>query len=692
VSLRYRILVAEDARAATVADLAPIIEGLTCPDARIVQIAVRALGRFERPEFLPQLRSALAHWDEGVRTQAANALGQVATGQADEVQRVLRERLTVERAPGVLGAIFETLGRLPYTSADSRRVVEPVLAQALGEKASTAVVRLGAARGLEHLIRGARGSGFAASPPTVAVLRREVAAGNRPGGSEDAARARRAALMALNATAEVDDTYTRAMLDTDPQVRRLVIAGVAGEAGAAIRAAIVAKGLVDRDPMVRYEALRVDGRSIAATNCAAQIAAVNDDNPHVALLAIDQLAAACAGEAQATRVLDNVAFVSPLASPRRTRLDQSTGDWLRPAHAIVSLVRRDPGASDWRSILERLAQHRAWQVRVYAARAAEFVKDASGGGGATSASAGTDLLETFAADANANVREAAIAGLARVRGHRADVVYIKALDKPDAQVVIAASRALGGTAQRGEAADALLRALKAITAQHQDTSRDARVAILERLRDIAMVTDIEALRSYVSDFDPRIAGLAADVLTKLTGQPPTAVTTRITTQPLPSAATLRGLPPMMRVTMANGRAFDVRLFVDDTPMTVWRIVRLARAGYYNGLTFHRIVPNFVIQGGSPGANEFVGDGPFMRDETGLRSNTRGTIGVSTRGRDTGDAQFYINTVDSPRLDHEYPVFGDVVSGMDVVDLIVEGDTIKSVDFLTQTPNRKLSDQ
>lgn len=95
------------------------------------------------------------------------------------------------------------------------------------------------------------------------------------------------------------------------------------------------------------------------------------------------------------------------------------------------------------------------------------------------------------------------------------------------------------------------------------------------------------------------------------------------------------------------------------------------------------MPNFVIQGGSPGANEVVGDGPLMRDETGLRSNTRGTIGVSTRGRDTGDAQFYINTVDSPRLDHQYPVFGEIVRGMDVVDLIVEGDVIKSIEFLTR---------
>ena len=70
-------------------------------------------------------------------------------------------------------------------------------------------------------------------------------------------------------------------------------------------------------------------------------------------------------------------------------------------------------------------------------------------------------------------------------------------------------------------------------------------------------------------------------------------------------------------------------------MSAERFARLAGSGYYNGLTIHRIVPNFVIQGGSPGANEYVGDGAFMRDEVGPLSHARGTLGISTRGRDTG---------------------------------------------------------
>jgi cyclophilin family peptidyl-prolyl cis-trans isomerase len=98
----------------------------------------------------------------------------------------------------------------------------------------------------------------------------------------------------------------------------------------------------------------------------------------------------------------------------------------------------------------------------------------------------------------------------------------------------------------------------------------------------------------------------------------------------------------------------------------------------DGLTFHRVEPSFVIQGGSPGANEYAGDGPFMRDELG-GLHRRGTIGISTRGRDTGDAQIFVNLVDNPRLDFEYTVFAHVSPDeMAAVDEIQEGARIRRI--------------
>tara|TARA_B100000749_G_C18004512_1_gene292701 strand:- start:6 stop:413 length:408 start_codon:yes stop_codon:yes gene_type:complete len=133
--------------------------------------------------------------------------------------------------------------------------------------------------------------------------------------------------------------------------------------------------------------------------------------------------------------------------------------------------------------------------------------------------------------------------------------------------------------------------------------------------------------------------------------------------------------------MVNGAEFQLKLFPEEAPATVDRFSQLARKGYYDTLTFHRVVPNFVIQGGSPGANEFMGDGPYMRDELGLRPHVRGAVGISTRGRDTGDAQIFINLVDNPRLDHNFTVFAQVTAGMDTVDAILEGDAIDRIEII-----------
>ena len=96
-----------------------------------------------------------------------------------------------------------------------------------------------------------------------------------------------------------------------------------------------------------------------------------------------------------------------------------------------------------------------------------------------------------------------------------------------------------------------------------------------------------------------------------------------------------------------------------------------------------MVPNSVIQGGSPGANEFIGGASFMRDEVGLWPHVRGAVGISTRGRDTGDAQIFVDLVDNPRFDHTYTVFAQLLNGMDVVDAILEGDVIEKIEVLTQ---------
>jgi cyclophilin family peptidyl-prolyl cis-trans isomerase len=303
---------------------------------------------------------------------------------------------------------------------------------------------------------------------------------------------------------------------------------------------------------------------------------------------------------------------------------------------------------------------------------------------ASCADDGATLLR-LSSDANPNVRAAAIGALARTGQHAFDSVYVAALAARGYQVVLAAANALRDSPNKSLAVPALLASLDRLSAERRENSRDERMAILNRLSELGSPSEVARLQPYATDFDTTVAAKAAAMLTTWTGTTvvPRANPLPIHTEPLARIFRSRGM--QLRITMAaasGGGTILIDLFTDETPATIARITRLARSRYYDGLTFHRYVPNFVIQGGSPGANEQVGDGPFMRDELGGHSHLRGTVGISTRGHDTGDAQFFINLVDNKRLDHDYTVFGQVVSGMDVVDRVRAGDVMARVEVIS----------
>jgi cyclophilin family peptidyl-prolyl cis-trans isomerase len=188
------------------------------------------------------------------------------------------------------------------------------------------------------------------------------------------------------------------------------------------------------------------------------------------------------------------------------------------------------------------------------------------------------------------------------------------------------------------------------------------------------------MQPLTRDLDPEVAALAAQIVGDRAHVATTAATTRYVPAPFPSDATLRALRGATAQLRIKGvGTITVDLLPDDAPVTVATFAALADRGAYNGLTWHRIVPAFVLQGGSPGADEYDGlTATFMRDEVGLARNARGSFGISTRGRDTGDGQIFINLVDNFRLDHDYTVFATLKSGLDVMDRVQEGDVIESV--------------
>ncbi len=630
------MLVAEDARAQTEADLATLRQGLTNLDPSLRRQAVRAIGRLERPDLIPTLTRSLADANVDVRIEAANAVGQSAKGDkgvADAKTRLML-RAKVEKEPLAWGAVAATLGRLPYSSAADIDEVEGIIARVLPGPSSTTIqidALLGATEGLEALARQV-GKISKLKDTTLTGLRAASTLEGRAQDADKLARIRRFATLALAASGGITRPGLEAgIAQRDAEVRRVTM--VAARARIDGREAVITRGLGDSNAQVRYEALQTWGREFQKTSCEPILTAVRDADAHVALLAIDLLGNGCSGP-ESVRTLQSL--IAGDGSGRTAAPTPASG-WHRAAHAMVALARVAPAEA--RKMLPRHVRHDTWQVRMYAARAASEL-------------AAFDELEQLSRDAHDNVREAALGGLVTHKRPEATRVALDALTRPDYQLLITAARALAPATNKDAVVPALQQALRRVTGEGRDTSRDARNAIREALATLG-------------------APEPAETPTALGG----------TAQTMPMARIDALATTLLRFRIAGRGVFDLRLMPQEAPVTSLHVATLAGEGYYNGLTFHRVVPNFVIQGGSPGANEYVGQGPFMRDEVGLVSHRRGTVGISTRGRDTGDAQIFINLVDSPRLDHTYTVFAEVARGMEVVDAILEGDVIERVEVI-----------
>ena len=126
-------------------------------------------------------------------------------------------------------------------------------------------------------------------------------------------------------------------------------------------------------------------------------------------------------------------------------------------------------------------------------------------------------------------------------------------------------------------------------------------------------------------------------------------------------------------------AIRVELAAEQAPLTVANFVNLAQRGFYDGLTFHRVIPDFMIQGGCPRGTGTGGPGYKFEDETrnGLK-HERGVLSMANAGPNTNGSHFFITHVATPWLDGKHTVFGKVVEGLDVVDAIAQGDAIHSV--------------
>jgi len=669
--LLRRVLVVQDQRglepgALNVEARRVLERGLRSSNPRVRQLTVRAVGRFESPALLPLLTPAVFDHAPRVRADAANAVAQLFQwgGEPEGAAELLKSAWRQETSPRVRAALARSLGRLPYTEEAGLRATESLLVSSTAQGVRDPRAVVGVARGITDLGLSRRRLGLE-MPSSLLGRLGDVAFNDEPGVLEvnpyaptQEDRVRRAAMNGLGrlggVTATVVDFAGR---DPDPEVRRLGARG-AGALPAFDAARLLTPYFRDPDPAVRFEALGAYGRAAQATRgCGPVLGALSDDGPHTRLLALDLLGRGCQLSERA-RVLD--------ALRRRARpLAEGAWPleaWHEPAHALAALARVAPTEAG--PLAGSAARGEPWQVRAYAAQTATVLEDEG-------------VLRLLAADRDPNVATAAIQGLAGLVGHEADLLYRSALASPDPQLVMTAAGVLEGTPRGAEALFDLLAALDRLTARQEETSRDARMAILDRLEELGGGDQAAGLEALLMDYDPAVAHRSAEILSGWLGEDVEAHPRPLERRPVPSQGVLARFSTAQVVfTMEGGGEVVLSLLPYMAPTNVARLVRLAEAGELDGLTLHRIAPNFVVQGLSPGANEFWGHGDFSRDEVGLASNARTTVGLSTRGRDTGDGQIYFNTVDNNRLDYTYTVLARVVEGMEVVDRMLEGATVQ----------------
>ena len=167
-----------------------------------------------------------------------------------------------------------------------------------------------------------------------------------------------------------------------------------------------------------------------------------------------------------------------------------------------------------------------------------------------------------------------------------------------------------------------------------------------------------------------LVGLVSPVF----AQPPKAE--KPATPPVASPGQVPG--PHVLIETDRGK-LTIELLSDVAPKTVARFTELVKKGFYNGLTFHRLVPKFLIQGGDPTGDGTGGSGQTIPAEFSEKKHKAGTVGMAhTKAPDSADSQFYICLEPQPFLDGKYTVFGQVVEGLEVLPKFQEGDVMRKV--------------
>ena len=341
--------------------------------------------------------------------------------------------------------------------------------------------------------------------------------------------------------------------------------------------------------------------------------------------------------------------------------------------ALQALARTD--RDQFALVLSGMDPDPAWAVRAALATALGDVGDELSVG----------ILFSMLKDSDARVLPAVLDALRKARGGDAVETLVRHLEHADFAVRATAAEGLAELKATG-LTPTLVAGYRAALG---DRDLDARAAIVAAVAVQKDTAALDVLRNAAKTDPARVVReRAVGALKALGAEAPSPGPDGIDRPWLDYRNAMAPYNPLPGLPLYTPRAFirtkkgtiEIHLNIVEAPLTSASFIDLARRGFYDGLTFHRVVPGFVIQGGCPRGDGNGGPGYTLRCEIGQRPYGRGAVGMAHSGKDTGGSQFFITHTPTPHLDGGYTLFGWVASGMEVVDKIRPGDVIETVEI------------
>ncbi|PYS33437.1 MAG: hypothetical protein DMF75_09370 [Acidobacteria bacterium] len=664
---------------------------LSSKDPKVRKRAALAAGRIgDERAVLPLIDLLKKDTDLDAQQMAAFALGEIESANATDAL-IEATRISDLRARA-LEALGKIAAALPQTEETRRQAIGQVVLDALAIEREQAMPTAGGVRDLGVELLG-----------LTAVLRARPTGAGRVVAlylSSVDPRVRAAALNTLARLRLKDgNDQARHMLDDSNPIVRANAARVLGatEDKGAFEA-LLDRALHDDDLRVRVSAIRAlgslkDSRAAKplldrAQNLAAQYQNLRWHNDVLHPVEINELLeiATAQGRILANRTDSSVlTFLHELR--KREEFDDpeleiafariAPGLYVQDESVIWLIGQKDQGmaTTDWRS-LSSIAQGLA--------TLSEINGVATGSGGDSGQNNAQEKLRHVLENNKLPTRAApgVLQALAAFKPADQGVLLRAHLGADDVIVRATAAEQLGNTPVSEESRSALITALRMeLPRIEKGEMNDAALAILDALAKQKNKQANEAIKTALDSSDhlirrKAVALLKANGVGDFSDRIGTVKTRNIEADYRRAIARI-GKKVTAKVDTTKG-SFVIEFLPEDAPLTVDNFIQLARKGYFNGQTIPRVVPNFVIQAGDPRGDTNGGPGYQIRCEINEVPYERGAVGMALSGKDTGGSQWFVTHSPQPHLDGGYTVFGRVIRGMEVVDNIARGDTIRRV--------------